>query len=137
MAFTRRAATTHLLGGMAALGATPLSAAEPAAAKSPARYCLSVFYPWRDDAKFDYDYYREKHLKLLGDLYGNSVGEMRVRKGLRKGDGSSPAFVTVLTVEILSLEAYEAASKEHVSKLRADIGNFTNIIPAAQIDEIL
>ena len=139
MGLTRRFTTTHLLGGMA-LGAwlsAPLSAADKAAKASGARHCLSVYYPWQADAKFDYDYYRDKHLKLLADLYGKSVGKMTVRKGLRKGDGSPPAFVTALSVEILSMDAYEAASKEHVSKLRADIPNFTNIVPTAQIEEVL
>lgn len=139
MGLTRRSATTHLLGGMAlgALMSAPLSAADKAAKSSGARHCLGVYYPWQADAKFDYDYYRNTHLKLLADLYGKSVGKMTMRKGLRKGDGSPPAFVMALSVEILSMEAYEAASKEHLPKLRADIPNFTNIIPTAQIEELL
>jgi uncharacterized protein (TIGR02118 family) len=139
MKITRRSATTNLLG-MTALGAAvsaPLSAADKSAKTSGARNCLAVYYPWQADAKFDYDYYRDKHLKMLAELYGKSVGKMQVRKGLRKGDGSSPVFVTALTVEIRSMEAYEAASKEHLPKLRADIANFTNIVPVAQIEEIL
>jgi uncharacterized protein (TIGR02118 family) len=139
MKITRRSATTHLLG-MTALGAAvsaPLSAADKSAKTSGARNCLAVYYPWQADAKFDYDYYRDKHLKMLAELYGKSVGKMQVRKGLRKGDGSYPVFVTALTVEIRSMEAYEAASKEHLPKLRADIANFTNIVPVAQIEEIL
>jgi uncharacterized protein (TIGR02118 family) len=139
MGYTRRFAT-QLFGGMttlAALLAAPLSAADKTAKASGARHCLAVYYPWQADAKFDYDYYRHKHLKMLGELYGKSVGKMQVRKGLRKGDGSSPAFVTALTVEILSMEAYEAASKEHVAKLIADVANFTNIKPVAEIEELV
>lgn len=140
MRLTRRSTTTQLLGGMttlAALLSAPLSAADKAAKTTNARHCLSVYYPWQADAKFDYDYYRDKHLKMLRELYGKSVGKMQVRKGLRKGDGSPPAFLTALTVEIVSMEAYEAASQQHVAKLRADIANFTNVIPVAQIEEIL
>ena len=139
MKITRRSATTNLLG-MTALGAAvsaPLSAADKSAKTSGARNCLAVYYPWQADAKFDFDYYRDKHLTMLGQLYGKSVGKMQVRKGLRKGDGSSPAFVTALSVEILSMEAYEAAAKEHVAKLIADVPNFTNIKPVAQIEEIV
>ena len=140
MRISRRSATTHLLGGMTTLGAllsTPLSAADKSAKSSGARHSLSVYYPWQADAKFDYDYYRDKHLKLLSDLYGKSVGKMQVRKGLHQSDGSAPAFVTALTVEIRSMEAYEAASKEYRARLRADIPNFTNIIPVAQIEELV
>jgi len=139
MTITRRSATTSLIG-MTTLGAllsAPLSAADKSAKSSRARHCLAVYYPWQADAKFDYDYYRNKHLKMLAELYGKSVGKMQVRKGLHKGDGSAPAFVTALTVEILSMEAYEVASKEHVAKLIADVANFTNIRPVAQIEEIM
>jgi uncharacterized protein (TIGR02118 family) len=144
MKLTRRSAATNLLG-MTAVGtmlSAPLysrddGAADKSGKSSGTRHCLAVYYPWQADAKFDYDYYRDKHLKLLADLYGKSVGKMQVHKGLRKGDGSPPAFVTALTVEILSMEAYEAASKEHVAKLIADVPNFTNIKPTAQIEEIL
>ena len=139
MTTTRRSATTRLLGGMTTLAAmlsAPVSGADKAAKSAGARHCLGVYYPWQADAKFDYDYYRDKHLKLLSDLYGKAIGKMQLRKGLHKGDGSSPAFVMSLTVEILSMEAYDAAVKEHLPKVRADIANFTNIIPVAQIEEI-
>ena len=139
MKLTRRSAATNLLG-MTALGtllSAPLAASDKSTKSSGTRQCLAVYYPWQADAKFDYDYYRDKHLKMLAELYGKSVGKMQVRKGLRKGDGSPPAFVTALTVEILSMEAYEAAAKEHLPKLRADIPNFTNIIPTAEIEEVL
>lgn len=140
MGISRRSATTHLFGGMATLAAllsAPVSAADKAKKSAGAKQCLAVYYPWQADAKFDYDYYRNKHLKMLAELYGKSVGKMQVRKGLHKGDGSSPMFVTALTVEILSMEAYEAASKEHVAKLIADVPNFTNIKPVAEIEELV
>ena len=139
MELTRRSFGTNLLG-MTALGtllAAPLSAADKSAKAAGGRHCLSVYYPWQADAKFDFDYYRDKHLKMMSELYGKSVGKMQVRKGLHKGDGSSPAFVTALTVQILSMEAYEVASKEHVAKLIADVPNFTNIKPVAQVEEIV
>ncbi len=139
MKLTRRSAATNLLAmtSLSALVSAELSAKDKSMKSSSARHCLAVYYPWKADAKFDYDYYRDKHLKMLADLYGKSVGKMQVRKGLHKGDGSDPLFVTALTVEILSMEAYEAASKDVVPKLRADIPNFTNIIPVAQLEEIL
>ena len=139
MKINRRSAATSLLGMTAfgALQSTPLGAADMAAKSAGTRHCLAVYYPWQAEAKFDYDYYRDKHLKMLGELYGKSVGRMQVRKGLPKGDGSPPAFVTALTVEIPSMKAFEAASQEHVPRLRADVPNFTNIIPVAQIEELL
>jgi uncharacterized protein (TIGR02118 family) len=143
MKLTRRSATTNLLGAtsfgalLSSRASTKDETANPPAKPASPRYCLSVYYPWQADARFDYDYYRDKHVQMLAELYGKSVGKMQVRKGLRKGDGSSAAFVTALSVEILSMEAYEAASRQHVAKLRADVANFTNIIPVAQVEEIV
>jgi uncharacterized protein (TIGR02118 family) len=85
----------------------------------------------------DFVYYRDKHLGMMRDLYGSSLGRMEVRNGLRKGDGSAPAFVTSVTVEILSMKGFEAAGKLHFQKLMADLPNFSNITPVGQIEEIL
>jgi hypothetical protein len=60
-----------------------------------------------------------------------------VRKGLRKGDGSAPAYIASVSIEIPSMEAFEAAGKEHFPKLLADIPNYTNLTAVAQIEEIL
>jgi len=117
--------------------ATPLSASDKEAAAKGTRQCLTVLYPWQSDARFDFDYYQKKHLVMLADLYGKAVGKMQVRKGLRKGDGSPPAYIASVTIEIPSMEAFEAAGKEHFPKLLADIPNYTNLTAVAQIEEIL
>jgi uncharacterized protein (TIGR02118 family) len=135
MPITRRIVSAGMLTGFSALG-TVLSA-PLAAADRKARHCLTVLYPWQADARFDFDYYRDKHLVMLRDLYGSSVGQMQVRKGLRKGDGSPPAYLASLTVEILSVEGFEAAGKEHFPKLAADVANYTNLAPVGQIEEII
>lgn len=133
--FTRRAVSAGVLTGFSALPAllsTPL-----AAAGKPARQCLTVLYPWSADAKFDFDYYRDKHLAMMREWYGASVGRMEVRKGLRKGDGSPPAFLASMTVEIVSMEGFDAAGKQHLQKLFADLPNFSNITPIGQIEEFV
>jgi len=135
MPYTRRSVSAGILTGFTALPAllaTPLAAAT----KGP-RQCLTVLYPWQSDARFDFDYYRNKHLATMRDLYGKSIGKMQVRKGLHKGDGSPPAFVATLTVEILSMDAFDSAGKLHLPKLMADLPNFSNITPVGQIEEIV
>jgi len=138
MPITRRTAAT--LTGFSALGALlaapPTADAKTKPGKTP-RHCLTVLYPWQADARFDFDYYRDKHLGMMSQLYGKSVGKFVVRKGLHKGDGSSPAFLAIMTVEILSMEGFDAAGKQHLPKLFADLPNFSNITPIGQIEEIL
>jgi uncharacterized protein (TIGR02118 family) len=133
--FSRRAVTAGVLTGFSALPA--LLAAPLMAADKAARQCLTVLYPWAADARFDFDYYRDKHLGMMRELYGGSVGRMEIRKGLRKGDGSPPAFLASMTVEILSMQDFDAAGKLHLQKLFADLPNFSNITPVGQIEEII
>ncbi len=126
-----------MLGGFTALGTlmtTPLAAQTE---EKTARLCLTVLYPWQEDAKFDFAYYRDEHLVMLARLYGDAVGKMVVRKGLRKGDGSPPAFIASVNIEILSMEGFEAAGKQHFPTLAADVPNFSNIKPVGQIEEIV
>jgi len=136
MPISRRTATLAGFSALSTLLARPLAAKQGAQDKT-ARFCLSVMYPWQADARFDFDYYRDKHLAMMSQLYDKSVGKFQVRKGLRKGDGSSPAFIAVMTVEILSMEGFDAAGKEHLPKLFADLPNFSNITPVGQIEEIV
>jgi uncharacterized protein (TIGR02118 family) len=135
MRMTRRTAVAGALGGLTAWAGS--SSRTAAATPQRARHCLTVLYPAQADARFDFEYYRDKHLVMLRDLYGGSVGKMEVRKGLRKTDGSAPAFVAAVTIEILSMEAFDAAGRQHLPKIRADVANYTNIAPVAQIDELL
>jgi uncharacterized protein (TIGR02118 family) len=135
MPISRRTATAAIFTGCSAL--STLLAVPVAAKDKGARQCLTVLYPWQSDARFDFDYYRKKHLTMMSKLYGKSVGRMQVRKGLHKGDGSPPAFLASLTIEILSMDAFNAAGKEHLPKLMADLPNFSNITPIGQIEEIM
>jgi uncharacterized protein (TIGR02118 family) len=130
---TRRTALGSTLGGLTALAA--LSSQSHAEKPAAAKHCFTVLYPWQADAKFDFGYYVDKHLPLFRKLYGASVGKMEVRKGLRKGDGSEPAFIASVTIEILSMEGFEAAGKQHLPAVRADVPNYTNIRPVTQIEE--
>ena len=136
MSLTRRSVAAGMLTGFSTLSAL-LAAPVSAAATKGARHCLTVLYPWQPDVHFDFDYYRKKHLAMMSKLYGKSVGRMQVLKGLHKGDGSSPAFIAIMTVEIHSMEGFDAAGKEHLSKLIADLPNFSNVIPVGQIEEII
>lgn len=134
MRLTRRSAAFQLAGFTAL---ATLCTRGVAADSKAQRHCLTVLYPWQADARFDFDYYRDKHLVLLRELYGKALGAMQIRKGLHKGDGSQPAFIAAVTVEILSMDAFNAAGKEHFPKIAADVANYTNLQPVGQIEAIV
>jgi len=114
-----------------------LLSAPLAAVPATVRQCLTVLYPYQPDVRFDFDYYRIKHLGMMRDWFGAAVGAMQIRKGIRQGDGTPPAFIATVTIEILSMEGFNAASKEHFGKLIADLPNFSSVPPVGQIEEIV
>ncbi|MBI2469515.1 MAG: EthD family reductase [Candidatus Rokubacteria bacterium] len=41
---------------------------------------VSVFYPQKDSARFDHDYYRQKHMTLVGERLTNITPQMQIRE---------------------------------------------------------
>jgi uncharacterized protein (TIGR02118 family) len=94
----------------------------------------TVFYPNKDGAKFDFDYYLKKHIPLANDVLG---GKFEVSKGLPGADGSAPAFLCVATIKVASPSDFAARNKARGRELGADVTNYTNVTPIIQMEEIL
>ena len=91
---------------------------------------LSVLYPKTEGATFDHDYYRTKHVPLALTTWGLPGAE--IDKGI---DGPYEAAVH-FTFE--SLEAMGAAmGSPDTAAVQADVANYTTIVPAMQISEIV
>src|SRR5580698_7873502 len=70
------AVTLGMLAG--AFGATlPRGVRADEGAKKP--QAMTILYPAGDDIKFDPDYYRDHHLKLIMSLYGKSIQRFELR----------------------------------------------------------
>lgn len=95
---------------------------------------VTVAYPNKTDAKFDFDYYMKKHIPFVAGLVGKSI---EVRRGISSVTGSVAAFVCVATIPIDSVAAFQATFALHGAEMLADIPNYTNIEPIVQFDEIL
>jgi uncharacterized protein (TIGR02118 family) len=94
-------------------------------------------YPTNEGTTFDYDYYLNTHLKLVGEKWGQmGLQGARVLKGMAGGEpGSAPAFQVITVVDFESLEKFEAAMATHGDAVLGDIPNFTNAEPVLQINE--
>ena len=91
---------------------------------------LSVLYPKTDGASFDHDYYRDSHVPLALKTWGLESAE--IDKGI---DGPYEAAVH-FTFE--SMDAMGAAlASEGTAAVQADLPNYTTIVPAMQISEIV
>lgn len=117
---------------------TPVEAPvdSPDAADVIGARCITVLYPNGDDVTFDYDYYRDKHLTLIMDLYGDSIRRFELRKGLPGPDGSEPMYVATISIWIADMDAFAAAGEMHTQTLIDDVANFTNTLPIIQAEEL-
>ena len=91
---------------------------------------LSVLYPSSEDATFDHDYYRDKHVPLAVKSWGLS--------GAQIDNGLDGPYVAAVHFEFDSIEALQTAlSAEATGAVMADVANYTNITPVTQTSEIV
>jgi uncharacterized protein (TIGR02118 family) len=92
---------------------------------------VSVLYP--QGAKFDFNYYVNKHMRLVHKLL-DSYG--LVKTEVDKGIGTVP-FVAAGHLVFFSIENMQKALQDHDAELGADLVNFTDVKPQFQISEIV
>ena len=99
---------------------------------------VSVFYPNSEDARFDMNYYRDRHMALVQSRLGAACKGVAVEQGLAGAiPGSNPAFAAMGHMYFDSVEAFQAAFGPHSAEIVADVPNYTNIQPAIQISEVI
>jgi len=94
----------------------------------------TVIYPNKDGAKFDFDYYLKNHIPLANEILG---GTFEVSKGMPGPDGKPPAYLCIATIKVPSPADFAARNQKRGAELAGDVGNYTNIVPTIQMDEIL
>ena len=98
---------------------------------------LSVVYPREAGARFDYDYYQNKHLPLAAKLWANAGltgGEALLGKAAV--DGSDAPFFAIGMNHYEPADALKAAvTGEHAEEVIGDIRNFTDVQPIIQVNQ--
>jgi uncharacterized protein (TIGR02118 family) len=98
----------------------------------------SVMYPNTPGARFDHDYYRDKHMPLVQARMGRACLYYTVDKGLSGGTpNSSATYVAMCHIFSDSLEAFQAGFGPNAEELLADIPNYTDLSPILQISEVV
>ena len=101
-------------------------------------YRMSVMYPVKDGAHFDFEYYRQTHMPMaLEKLKPFGMIRFEIDKGISALGGQHGPYACVGQLYFESLEAYEKGIEEAGPVLREDIPNYTNITPIRQFAEIL
>lgn len=99
---------------------------------------VSVMYPNKPGARFDHDYYKDKHMPLVKARLGDALRYYTVDKGLGGGEpGSAPTYVGMCHLFVDSAEAFQAAFGPHAQEILGDIPNYTDLQPVMQVSEVV
>jgi len=99
---------------------------------------VSVMYPNTAGARFDHDYYRDKHMPMLKEKMGDACKSYTIDKGLAGGAPGAPApYVGMCHIYCDSVESFQAAFGPHAKAIMADIANYTDLKPVMQISEVV
>lgn len=99
---------------------------------------VTILYPNDTGKTFDMDYYANKHMPMLAELFGDTLKKLEIDKGMsgRTADDPIP-YLAIGHLYFDSIEAYQSAFGPNAAKIRGDIPNYTNIQPIIQISEVV
>ena len=99
---------------------------------------VSVMYPNTPGARFDHDYYANKHMPLVKDRVGDAMLYYTVDKGLAGGAPGAPAtYVGMCHLYFDSVESFQSGFGPHAKEIMGDIPNYTDQQPVLQISEVV
>ena len=99
---------------------------------------VSVMYPNDPEKKFDMDYYINKHIPLVHEkLDPIGLVKTEVEKGLTgQGEETDPPYCAIGCLFFNTMDDFQKMLAYN-DELMSDIPNFTDIIPAIQISDII
>ena len=97
---------------------------------------VQVLYPVGEGTTFDYDYYLNQHMAIVGDVIGKHIESTLVTKGLAGGPGAPAGYHAIATIVFANQSAMDAALAS-VGPALEDIPNFTNTEPQMLIGEVV
>ena len=99
---------------------------------------ISVMYPYAEGARFDHDYYRDRHLPMVKSALGDACAYYTIEKGLGGGaPDAPPPYIAACAFFCPSIEGYMAAMQPRQAEVLADIPNYTDLTPVVQISEVV
>ena len=99
---------------------------------------VSVMYPNTPGARFDHEYYKEKHLPLLKARMGDACKSYTIDKGLGgRAPGAPATYVGMCHIFCDSIQSFQTAFGPHAKEIMGDIKNYTDLAPVMQISEVV
>lgn len=139
--FNRRSMLTGTgrlaLMAAAATTITSMAGAVQAGTTKVGQQVFTVLYPKGEGITFNFEYYRDHHLKTIMELYKGLIARFEIRKGMPGPDGSAPPYLAVISIYVSDPEGFAAANEKYRDQLVADVPNFyPSGQPNIQVDEI-
>jgi uncharacterized protein (TIGR02118 family) len=99
---------------------------------------VSVMYPNKPGARFDWAYYLDKHMPMVKARMGSALKFYAVDKGIGGGSPGDPAtYLAIVHLHCDSVEDFQRGFGPHAEEIMADIPNYTDQTPVVQISEVL
>ena len=101
---------------------------------------ISILYPNSPGARFDFDYYIERHMPRAIELLNAHTGfrAVSVERGIGGTEpGSPPACIATCVFTFDRVDSFLAAFMPTAAELQTDIPNYTDIVPQIEFSEIL
>lgn len=98
---------------------------------------VNILYPKKAGNSFNMDYYSEKHMPMVADLFGEAMRHYTIEKGIAGRTPEDPVpYAAIGTFYFDTLEAYQDAFAPHAEQILNDIPNYTDIQPVIQISKV-
>ena len=99
---------------------------------------VTIMYPNSEGKTFDMDYYANKHMPMLAQLFGDSLKGLEIDKGISGRTPEEPIpYLAIGYLYFEQLSAYRNSFGPHAEQILGDIPNYTNIQPVVQISEVV
>lgn len=99
---------------------------------------VSVMYPHQPGARFDMDYYRDRHMPMIRQRMGAACLHYAIDSGIGGGrPGAPPPYAAMCHIHCDSVEAFDAAFGPHAKEILADVPNYTDLQPVMQISDVV
>ncbi len=98
---------------------------------------VTILYPQGEGKTFDMDYYSSKHMPMIATLFGESLKQYEIDKGVSGRTPDEPIpFLAIGYLYFDNLSDYQTSFSTNAEKILGDIPNYTNIQPIVQISEV-
>ena len=99
---------------------------------------VSVMYPNSPGARFDHDYYRDKHLPLVKERMGDRCRYYTIDRGIAGGTPDDPpGYIGMCHIFCDTAEDFQAGFGPHADEILGDIPNYTDLSPIMQLSEVV